>query len=87
MRHVNDTPPPLFQVADPNAARVDVERLTGQNRIIYDLLLTGPKTNMELAAVTPRYGARLYDLRKAGVVIETIESHDGTGLVRYRLKR
>lgn len=85
MRHVNDTPPPLFQVADPNAARVDVERLTGQNRQVYERLLRGPATNMELCAITHRFSARLFDLRKAGVHIETVEARDGSGTVTYRL--
>ena len=85
MRHENNAVPPLFQVADPNVDRVDVERLTGQTAQIYRMLREGPKTNAQLAAVTARYGARLYDLRKAGVSVVTAPARDGSGLVVYLL--
>lgn len=53
---------------------------------ILALLREGTVTNGELATITPRYGARILDLRKAGHEIETVFENKKSGLVIYRLK-
>lgn len=40
-------------------------------------LRLGPVTSARLAAITPRYGARVYDLRRLGCVIETRNRTEG----------
>lgn len=81
MNHLWDIP-----TNDPHLADADVPRVTGQAARILEMLRERPRTNMELAAITPRYGARIFDIRKAGYRIETVESRDGTGVVWYRIK-
>lgn len=51
---------------------------------IFDALRDGPKTNMELTEITPRYSARIYDLRAIGVPVVT-ERPRLDGLVTYRI--
>lgn len=83
--------PPVSRDTDPEVAkRAEVllnrsgRRLRTLDRI-YDRLLAGPATNLELAEVTPRYGARIYDLRELGCVIHSETFLDGTS--RYVLDK
>lgn len=80
--------PPPVPVADPKVSEVDKPRLSRQSAAVLSLLKSGPartRTNAELAAITPRYGARLHDLRRSGYQIRTTELRDGSGRATYRL--
>lgn len=84
----------------PNASRhdgpqvcIDAERLLNESgrrgatlHGVLDALRGGPKTNAELAEITPRYGARIYDLRKLGVRIRT-DRPRVDGIVTYTLEQ
>lgn len=48
----------------------DGRRVRSVDRILA-ALRTGPRTNLQLAEITPRYGARIYDLRRLGHDIAT----------------
>jgi len=50
--------------------------MSNQSKQILDMLRTGERTNLELASVTPRYGARVYDLRKAGHTINVTKINE-----------
>lgn len=81
-----DVVPPLFRAVDPSLNRADEPRVSGQNLEVYEALKSrGTLSNMDLAQITPRYGARIHDLRRAGVRIVTTPLHDGSGVVTYRL--
>lgn len=62
-------------------------RLNRQCRVLLAAFRAAPggrMTNAALREVTHRFGARIFDLRAAGCLIE-VESHDhATGLVVYR---
>ena len=68
----------------PAILEADSPRLNKQCLAILERLRRSPVTNTELNAIAFRYSARLFELRKAGHVIET-EKRDG-GLVVYTLK-
>lgn len=58
--------------------------MTPQARKILALLKRKAKvTNRELNHICFRYGARIYDLRKLGYIIET--SREGLGFYSFRL--
>ena len=60
-------------------------RLSRQSRAILLTLRAGPMTGGALAAITHRFGARIWDLRKAGCVIEC--DHDpASGRAIYTLR-
>lgn len=44
----------------------DRDRLAAQCRAILERLKAGPATNVDLDRIAQRFGARLYDLKKAG---------------------
>ena len=75
----------MIPTTDPNLWDIDIPRLSRQSEEVLSALRTGAKTNMELAAISHRFGARICDLRKAGYTIATIPLRDGTGRVTYRL--
>lgn len=57
-------------------------------------LLEGPKTNLQLMEITPRYSARIYDLRKKGLKIRTdlnvsggAGGDGGCGMAVYSIER
>lgn len=75
----------MIPTTDPNLWDIDIPRLSRQSEEVLSALRTGAKTNMELAAISHRFGARICDLRKAGYNIATIPLRDGTGRVTYRL--
>lgn len=80
------TPPPArIPIADPHVAAIDKPRLSAQCVRVLDRLRRGVATNQELAGIANRFGARLWDLRKAGYGITTSEAKDGSGLCFYRL--
>ncbi len=60
---------PSVVPVDPSVLPTDVPRLKGAGQRVLARLKEGPATGMELVAVGgTRYGAILFDLRKAGVV-------------------
>jgi hypothetical protein len=61
----------------------DHKRLKGQNLEILKRLRSGPATNVELAALSLKYTARISDIRAAGYDIEATRV-DG-GLWQYKL--
>lgn len=62
------------------------ERLNRKARQILEILKDGDwHTNIELSKITIRYGARLYELRKAGLRID--KAYLGEGVWAYRLIR
>jgi hypothetical protein len=69
---------------DPNVARQDIHRLTGQNAAILRRLRQGPATNDELIRISRKYTSRISDLRAFGFVIEATRL--GGGLFEYRLE-
>ena len=42
-------------------------RLSAQHQAILDALRDGPKTNLELRLIADRFGARLNEMRNAGI--------------------
>lgn len=55
----------------------DKPRLSRQCETILAMLRERPRTNVELNAVCFRYGARLFELRKAGHRIKSTRLHEG----------
>jgi hypothetical protein len=80
-----DAPRPI-EPCDPNVHPDARPRLSRQARQILDRLREEPATNVELSDITHRFGGRLYDLRKAGCVIEKTYQDHRSGLVIYALK-
>jgi hypothetical protein len=80
-----DAEPPQEAARGPGGRRP--ADLDNQRARILERLRRGPATNMELAyTVSPRFGARLMELRKAGYRIRTVcESHED-GRWRYELE-
>lgn len=61
-------------------------RLTRQAVAVLARLEQGPATNMELIPIATRFSARIYDLRKAGYIIETDMLDSSNGITLYTLK-
>jgi hypothetical protein len=84
-RSLFDAPRPV-EPADPNVTPEARPRLTRQAREILEYLRGHQfRTNVGLAGITHRFGARLYDLRRAGCVIRCEQDH-ATGMARYYLE-
>lgn len=67
----NQTALDFSRKLDPiSAPREDRKRLRGQNLAILERLRLGPATNVELAAISLKYTARISDIRSAGYSIE-----------------
>jgi len=83
--------PPAAKAGDPESARTAALNLERSGRResagerILRRLRRGPVSNLELARITLRYGARIYDLRRQGYVIET-EARGESGITLYVLK-
>jgi hypothetical protein len=78
--------PAPIPVADPHVPAQEKPRLMGCSQRILARLQRGPATNIELAKITPRYGGRLYDLKKAGVRWRIVERNYDTGVNTYSLE-
>lgn len=61
-------------------------RLSRQALAVLARLEAGPATNIELIPISTRFSARIYDLRRAGYVIETDQLDRGKGITQYTLK-
>jgi hypothetical protein len=70
---------------DPSVPSAAVPRLSRQSLAILDRLRKGPATNTELAGITHRFGARKFDLVKAGYDVRIVGHDAASGLVRYAL--
>lgn len=76
---------PEILVTDPNTRDEDDDRLAGQNKTIYELLmLHGQMSNRELSNISLKYTSRISDIRrwleKRGQTIICIR---GTGGLNY----
>lgn len=79
----------IIPCADPHVVPIEAKRLTRQSQQVLDALRAAPArtcTNMELAKITPRFGARIHDCRKAGYRIEILSRDHASGLVWYALR-
>lgn len=82
---------PAAKKSDPAICRDSEAAMNSDGRrtrtvvLVEMALSSGPKTNIELAEITPRYGARIYDLRKLGYAVETKRLHGG--VVEYRINK
>lgn len=96
MKHTTPPPAPLFdfprcaQHDNPVALQAEAQmNRTGRRSRTLDrvlaLLELGPCTSTELATVTFRYSARIYDLRRLGYVIDT-DLNCRTGISTFTLK-
>lgn len=45
----------------------EAPRLSTQHQAILDALRTGPKTNLQLRLIADRFGARLEEIKRAGI--------------------
>lgn len=70
----------------PSPAVAERKRLTRQAGLVLDRLREGPATNMELIPISTRFSARIFELRKAGCVIDTDCLDRAAGLSLYTLK-
>lgn len=72
------------------SCRDEIARMSKQVRSIYDALLSGPRTNVELARISLKYTGRISDLRKQirprGFDVECVQDRK-TGVSHYRLVR
>ncbi len=70
---------------DPNVRESAKPRLSRQSREVLGQLRIGPASNRTLARIAMRFGGRIWDLRKAGCVINVESQNHETGEVWYRL--
>jgi hypothetical protein len=81
-----DTP---ITVADPNAPPASHRRLGRQAQKILDSFKLAPDHRlncMQLLAIAQRFGARLYDIRQAGYVINLVQHDHASGFTVYELR-
>lgn len=76
---------PAVPTRDPSLPEDEVPRLTTQAHAIADRLRSGPATNLDLGMISQRFGARLYDLRKAGFLWK--RARLAKGVHRYEMVR
>lgn len=61
----------------------DIPRLSAQHHAIIAALREGPKTNLQLGMIAQRFGARLNEIKKAG--IPWVRRSVAPGVNEYRL--
>ena len=71
---------------DHKVSPAEARRLSGQTLAIVERLRKGRATNVELAALSLKYTARISDARAAGHAIEVVDRNHKTGLCVYELK-
>ena len=64
-RDLYDEPPPV--PLNPSVPECEAPRLGAQHETILARLREGPATNVELGMICQRFGARLHELRLAGI--------------------
>ena len=77
--------PPVVSVA-PSLSAVERVRLSAQCQKVLERLQQGPVTNIQLALIGYRYGARIHELRKAGYEIVMSSRNVETGETTYELR-
>lgn len=70
---------------NPTVAADDAPRLSPQCHAIAARLREGPATNLDLIAVSHRFGARLHELKRAGFL--WTRKPLGQGVHQYRMVR
>lgn len=86
MSHYQTSMPLFDRPSVPVNASVpeeDVPRLSRHHHAILARLQSGPATNLELAIICQRFGARLYELKRAGH--PWLKTHIKAGVYEYRL--
>lgn len=78
--------PPSPSLVDERLPAESKPRLTRQACEVLARLERGPATNIELIPISSRFSARIYDLRKAGYVIDTDMVDRANGITLYTLK-
>ena len=68
---------------NPTVEEQDAPRLSAQHHAILAALREGPKTNVELGRIAQRFGARLNEIKRAG--IPWLKRNVGPGANEYRL--
>lgn len=76
------------QSGQPNTLDDPIQspRLTRQQAAVLARLQQGPATNVELMPLSMRYSARIFELRKAGWIIETDYIDKAAGICQYAFK-
>jgi hypothetical protein len=72
---------------DPRVSATEARRLSSQCLRIVERLRKSRATNVELAALSLKYTARVSDLRARGYVIEVVDRDRVSGLCVYELKQ
>lgn len=72
--------------ANPSLPAEEHSRAANQRRQILDALHRGRVNVVELSAIACQYNARIYELRKAGYVIENVDRNHTTGESWYELR-
>lgn len=85
---------PLFDIphTDPSVLVAALRRLGGQNRAVYERLLQGPATNVELERLAGRVNSRVADVRRYvqeryGWRLECHVVEADIGIYRYEIDR
>lgn len=74
-----------FRPRDFRVGATEAKRLSQQCAKILARLQLGPATNVELAQISIKYGARISDIRAAGFSVVCYERNHETGVCRYKL--
>lgn len=77
--HISPTVAPMLPAEERR-------RLSAQCLKILDKLKQGPATNLQLAVIGYRYGARIHELRKAGYEIVITAKNVESGETTYELR-
>lgn len=75
-------------ISDPNLPDESYTRISRQSRAIltaFKASTNGRLTNLELSAISQRFGARLHDLRQVGHVIELVSHDKKRGVTTYEI--
>ena len=78
---VKESPP----LVDKRLPKEMQPRLSKQAQAVLARLEQGPASNIELIPISTRFGARVYDLRKAGYIID-MDMDRAKGISIYTLK-
>jgi hypothetical protein len=78
-------PAPVAIPTNVSVDKRDRSRLVGQNLAVYERLLRGPATNVDLAGISLKYTSRISDVRAAGHRIDCERRADGVSV--YTLVR
>lgn len=71
--------------ADPHVSPAEAPRLSGQCKVILDMLRRGRVSNYQMSKVSIKHTSRVSDLRAAGHDIRVVERNAVTGVNWYAL--